>query len=449
MEKKLRLGFVGSHVRMELIRKIIPSSFPEIQTELYENDRYDYCEEMERALLALKRRVDGVIFGGELQFKLYQNIFEPDTPCTFIQKDSVSLLNSFLFLAWRKVDISRVSVDNYSASTIRKILSDAEITDSNIKILRRRKLGTANKKYYEDLYQEHRALYREGAVDGCITTLFFVHDRLAAEGIPVAYSRPTTDNITKTVARLKRECLERIHMTEGNLAVLALRITPREDIFYQSQSEYFGGHEKLKAAEELYYFAKDARATVIQQSDEQFVLLINRVDLMNYSNGLESLPFLHLIRDNCKCSVSLGIGFGYTPGEARSNASLALKKAAQYEGSCTYIVHNIHSILGPVNFITPQSTQNPEVQEQLQLLSQNTGISVSKLYRINQLRERTKKSLFTAVELAEQLNLSPRSAGRLVNALEAHGLIRLSGQTVSEKAGRPRNIYQILFELEQ
>lgn len=448
MEKKLRLGFVGSHIRMGLIREIIPVYFPEIQTEIYENDRYDYNIEMERDLLALKRRVNGIVFGGELQFKVYQNIFESDTPCTFLQKDSVSLLNSFLALSWRGANISRVSVDNYSPSTVRKILSDAQITENNIKILRRRELGTPGGHYFEELYQEHRRLYREGAVDGCITTLFFVHDRLAADGIPVAYSRPTTDNITKTVTRLKQECMERIHMAEGNLAVLVLRVTPKEEIFYRPQREYLESREKLKAAEELYYFAKDARAAVIQQSDEQFTLLLNRTDLMNYSNGLESMPFLHMILDNCKCNVSLGIGFGFSPDEARSNAGLALKKAVHHEGNCTYIAHSINSITGPIHFVNPQSAQNSEENEALRLLSQKTGISASKLYRIDQLCKRTEKSFFTASELAEQLNLSVRGASRILNALEEHDLAQLFGQTISGKAGRPSNIYCILFDLE-
>lgn len=48
MERKLRLGFVGTHVRMDLIRNIMPKYFPEIQTEILENDRYDYYEKWRR-----------------------------------------------------------------------------------------------------------------------------------------------------------------------------------------------------------------------------------------------------------------------------------------------------------------------------------------------------------------------------------------------------------------
>ena len=447
MEKKLRLGFVGSRVRMALIREIIPAVFPEIEPEIYADDRYDYCPEMEQYLIAMKERVDGVIFGGELQFKLYQEIFEPEVPCTCIQKDSVSLLNSFLALTWQNVDISRVSIDNYTISTVRKVFSDAGFTENHVRILRRRN-WTVGEKYYEELYQEHRNLYEAGIVRGCITTLIFVHDRLIADGIPATYSRPTTDNITKTVERIKKECMDRIHMAESELTVLAVRITPKEEIFYQAQSEYLDSREKLKAAEELHYFAKNARATVIQQSDEQFIILMNRSDLMNYSNGLESLPFLQIIRDNCKCNVSLGIGFGYTPREARTNANLALQKAVREKESCTYIVHNINSIAGPVDLINPNKIgQQPEEQEILQGLVEKTGISASKLYRIYMLMERTKKSLFTASELAEHLNLSVRGANRLLNTLEEHELASLTGQTVSGKAGRPGNIYHILFDL--
>lgn len=448
MEKKIKLGFIGSHVRMTLVREIIPAAFPEIQAEIYEDDRYDYCPEMEHHLREMKRRIDGAVFGGELQFKLYQDLFEPEIPCACVQKDSASLLNSFLALSWRKADVSRVSVDNYAPSTVSKVLLDAGITENQVKVLRRRnwKVG---EKYYEELYQEHRKLYREGQVEGCITTLIFVHDRLAADGIPVIYSRPTTDNIIKTVAQLKRECMERTHMAEGDLAVLAVHVTPKEEIFYHPQGEYISSHEKLKAAEELYYFARNARAAVIQQSDEQFIILMNRTDLVNYSNGLENLPFLQMICDNCKCNVNIGLGFGYAPGEAKSNAGLALQKAMQKKGSCAYIVHNINSITGPVDLIKHNKIgQGPEEQEILRDLAERTGISALKLYRIDSLMKRTEKSLFTATELAEQLNLSVRGASRLLNTLEEHKLACLVGQAISGKAGRPGNIYRILFDLE-
>ena len=448
MSKKLTIGFIGSHVRMELIRNIIPEHFPELRCEIYENDRYDYCDDMAQDLLKLRTHIDGVVFGGELQYKLYQNLFNLSIPCTYIKKDSASLLNSLLSLSWQKADVSRVSVDNYTPSTVAILLSDAGIPENNIKILRRRTLGSVGEKYYDELYEAHRRLYRSGQVDGCVTTLIFVYDRLVADGIPAAYSRPTTDNIISTVLQLKTECKLHRNISDGTLAIMIVRLSSKEDVFYQPQSEYLDGHEKLKVAEELYYFAKNARATIIPQSDDHFTIVMNRDDLMNYSNGLECMPFLQLIEDNCNCDVSLGIGFGFTPGEARASANLATKMAAQHSGSCTYIVHNAHSITGPVNFVTPNITQQHEQQELLDNLAHKSGVSSAKLFRIYQLCERTKKSLFTVSELSDYLNLSVRGTNRMVNALEEHGLVEVSGHSANGKAGRPKNIYRVLFTLD-
>lgn len=446
MAQKLTLGFVGTHVRMELIRKIVPKRFPEIQIEIFEDERYDYCTEIAENLLKFKERIHGVIFGGELQFKQFQKIFEPDMPCGFIEKDSVSLLNSLVSLSWQKVDITRVSIDNYSPSIVRQVFDDAEIPDSKVHILKRQYPKNSEDNYFEKVYQGHRKLFQDGVVLGCIATDVPVYNRLAEDGIPVSYSRPTTDNIVRTVTRIKQECMERAQMEMGNLAILALRITVKEEIFYRVQREYLESHEKLKAAEELFHFAKDARATVIQQSDESFVVLMNRKDLMTYSNSLKSLPFLHLIQDNSECEVSLGIGFGYTPGDARVSAGLALKKAEQSAGSCTYIAYDINSITGPINFVRTQNRKAQEEQKQLYEIVERTGISAVKLRQLKLIAEQSKKTLFTAAELAEYLTISLRSANRLLISLEENGLAYLSGQTITGSAGRPRNIYRIFIE---
>ena len=112
----------------------------------------------------------------------------------------------------------------------------------------------------------------------------------------------------------------------------------------------------------------------------------------------------------------------------------------------------------PLNFLHSKGAQTPEEKENLLALAEKTeqfALTAEEreqiaacLYRIDLLRERTRKSFFTAGELAEQLNLSMRGASRLLNALEEHDLAALTGQTVSGKAGRPSNIYQILFDLD-
>ena len=87
-----------------------------------------------------------------------------------------------------------------------------------------------------------------------------------------------------------------------------------------------------------------------------------------------------------------------------------------------------------------------EEREHLREIVERTGISAIKLQQLMLLVERTKKTLFTAAELAEHLHISLRSANRLLASLEENGLACLSGQTVTGSAGRPGNIYHIFME---
>ena len=59
--------------------------------------------------------------------------------------------------------------------------------------------------------------------------------------------------------------------------------------------------------------------------------------------------------------------------------------------------------------------------------------------------DRKKKPLFAISELANQLNVSVRTANRLANQLEDKGLAKIAGQTNQGKAGRPGNVFELLL----
>lgn len=441
----MKIGFIGTSIRMEIVRKILAEYFPEVEAEIYVDEGYIFSSKTADYLVRMRENIDGMVFGGELQYEIYQDIFSGRVPCTHIRKDSSSLINALLSLAQKKVDITKISVDNFSYATIRQIMEDAGVEKNDIIILRRRAFRSNEEKYYEDLFRQHMELYRAGKTTGCATTLSFVYDRLCAEGIPATYLRPTTDNIVKTINRIHELYREKLQKKDGRLAVLLLRLTPRDEVAYQFQSEYIESHEKLKAAEEIHYFAKSAGATVITQSDDQFTIIMNRSALMEYTNELQAFPLLHFIRDNSECDFSLGIGFGDTPGDARMNAVMALKKACQVPKSGTYIVYNNKSVTGPVEFVSQSGGSSVWERELFSSLSKSTGISEDKISRLYMMLERKKKPFFTVNELSAYLNISVRAANRIANALEENGLVKVVGQTNKGKVGRPGNLYEFLF----
>lgn len=441
----MRIGFIGTGIRMNMVKKILAEYFPEVEAEILVDDGYIFSGKTADALVRMRENIDGMVFGGELQYEIYQDIFSGRVACTHIRKDSSSLINALLSLAQKKVDITKISVDNFSYATIRQIMEDAGVENHDIIILRRRAFRSNEEKYYEDLVRQHMELYREGKTTGCATTLSFVYDRLCAAGIPATYLRPTTDNIIKTINRVQELYREKLQKKDGSLAVLLLRLTPRDEVIYHFQSEYIESHEKLKAAEEIHYFAKSVNATVITQADDQFTIIMNRSALMEYTNELQAFPLLHFIRDNSECDFSLGIGFGDAPGDARMNAVMALKKACQIPKCGTYIVYNNKSITGPVEFVSQSGGSSVWDRERFSSLSKATGVSEDKIGRLCMMLEKKKKPFFTVNELSNYLHISVRAASRIANSLEENGQIKVIGQTNKGKVGRPGNVYEFLF----
>lgn len=426
-----------------MIQEITEEYFPDIDMIFHiENDMY-YSEKIEQALNGLKNQVDAFIFGGEVQYKLYYQVFFPDVLCYHIKKDSSSLLNSLLALASRGIDVTRVSIDNYAPSVLTRILSDIGVKEHKIKLLRRQ---SYSKQYFQRIYEEHKDLYEAGETAACITTLTFIYKQLQQEGIPVVYSRPTTDNIIKTIQHTKEEYLLKQTSQANDLAVMMIRIQPKAEYSYICRDEYLMNHQRIKAEEELYFFAKNRGASVISRSWNQYAVLIKEADLAEYTNDFETLPLLSDIINNTDCSAYIGIGMGFNPAEAFYHGNLALEKACAGEENGTYLVYNSSSVSGPLYFAETEKQQDKS-RIPFAELAKNSGISEAKLRSIYSLIEKTRKNHFTAAELARYLRISLRTANRLLSDLEAHHFARFLSLEVTGNAGRPKNIYEISLEL--
>lgn len=442
----MKIGFVGTKVRVDLVRNVVSSHFPEIDAEYFIDEDYHFSEHTSEYLSQLARRADGIIFGGAVQYGIYKSMLT-SVPCLHIQKDSSSLLNSLMALAYMKRDITRISVDNYPMTMIKQVLADCRAQDADFIPLRSRVFHGYEPHGYEELYLEHKALYESGKVDGCVTTMSFVFSALQKDGIPAVYSAPTTENIIKTIYQIKAEISAQAHEAAEELAVLILRVVPNGQLSYQRRKTYLEAEEKIKAATEINYFAKDWDALVIPRSDEQFIILLKKRDLMNYTNDLQSFPLLNLINDNTKCGFCLGVGFSKDLAEAYSNAAAAVRRAETHADNCAYAAYDTNSVIGPIDFIGWRKNELSFEQEKLKNLSEQTGVSGEKLFQIYTMAEKKQKHLFSAEELAKNLEISVRTASRLLLTLEEHGVAKLSYKAPSGKAGRPKHIYELLFRI--
>lgn len=442
----MRIGFLCSDARSKCIQDVVESFFPDIDPIYLIDDQYYFSQETEIKLHAIKDHVDGFIFGGELQFHYYNYLFHPNIPCDYLSKDWSSLQNALLTMARQGIDFTSVSIDSYSVAMVRNILQDVglQLSDTKITVIDRKVFG---KQYIDFVIEKHAALFESGKVAGCVTALAPVFEALTLKNIPCVYAHPTIEVISKTINKLKQQ-YELQKGKNSAFAMLLIQLIPKESYSSIRKDEYLSMHEKIKVAEEIYYFAKDTNAAVLNDSLDKFILLMNRDDLIEYTNGLQKFYLMDEINTNTNFDVIMGIGYGYTPGQAKFNANLAIEKLDSTHKNMAYVVIDANAVLGPLSFLNRAPNEDIGSEEALFLeLSKTSGISKSVLWNLYAVIEKNKKNTFTSSELSKKLNLSQRSSSRLLRKLEEAHLAKIVNKEVTGTSGRPSDIYEINLEL--
>ncbi len=441
----MKILFVGSSIRITIIEKLVESLFTFIEAFYIKTDETEFNQKTAEQMNYYKECIDGCLFGGELHYQFYNSIFSSQIPCNYIRKDWSSLQTAFLKITLQEIDFRQVSIDSYSFSSIQKVLNDLGISlkTNTIKIIKRRKFDSA---YIETVFREHLFLYKNKQIKGCITALQPVYYSLREKKIPCVYIQPTSEIINKSINNLLEECTKR-SSCNACIAMLELRIIPKKEYSYIRHDDYLYMHEKLKVADEVFYFVKNTKAAVICESFDRFLILMNRKTLTQYTNGLQQFFLIDSIHNNTNCDVNIGIGYGFNPSEAKQNAITACEKLDENCKNIIYIVPHENAVLGPFNFLTNTISEKSQTEEKyFTTVSEITGISQVLLYKLYTVIEKEKKSTFMMSELGRKLHLSQRNSSRLMQKLEKNRLAKFIGKQLTGKSGRPKDIFEIKID---
>ncbi|MEK4068922.1 HTH domain-containing protein [Peribacillus sp. FSL R5-0717] len=85
------------------------------------------------------------------------------------------------------------------------------------------------------------------------------------------------------------------------------------------------------------------------------------------------------------------------------------------------------------------------VNKSIQRISKDVGISTLQLQKIMAVISKTESNELTAEDLAYHLDVTVRSANRILNRLEEKGVARILYKKQEKLRGRPKKIYQIQF----
>jgi len=419
------IGVVGSADSVRLVSDVAKEmALAEgLITRSYRNP-----EHAAQAAAEISRACSVILFTGRVPFALTQARLELATFSDYVPHSGVDLYRTLVVLLRRfHGELPRVSIDTIDGDVVRENFDEVGVhPPENVfdlePVLAEGGSGT------EAIADFHERLYREGAVDLCVTCLSSVRDRLKVIGIPVERVEHTRGAV--------RDSLRRVTLTSqlqrseaAQVAVLGVTGAPdataddgtMDDLVRLLAGQLQGS---VIATDRAMPTIATTRGVVERE-------LVRAGALQRALGRMASLD------------AWMGVGLGYSLVHAEEQASYALTVAeatrdhhvVRPDGTARRLLDGAESLL-----------RVRDTGERLQTAARLGGVGPMTLSRLQAALATLGRSDVTARELARAYGVEPRSARRLLNTLIKAGVAKPLGAHSAPRAGRPQVIYKVDLE---
>lgn len=409
------------------------SAFPQVQ---FIHFPYMVPEQSIELIDEAAAHAEILLFAGSISYYYCMDkIKAKQIQAVYIPFDELTLSLSLLSIQHnQKVKLSNMSIDLPKINTLYQVLKEADIIQSpEMHAIDYAWVYDQNEKIdhfqIDDYITFHKELYKAGKTELALTSLHAVYEALQQAGIPASYMVERKQTFISTVNKALNTYKNTL-LISSQIAVVSIR--SRENSIANKQL-WMENLEKV---------CKTFHARIAQSLQEPYLIFSTR-------GAIETLDRIYLtslmnqFEVQFETSFRIGIGFGYSLHEAESHASQALFFTTKFDehSSVLCLVDEENRLHGPLfennkNIALSNNDQHIlEIAEKLKMSAKNLNL-------IRQFNKLNNNRPFSATELAMYLNLSRRSAERMINRLIEQKYLVLSGEEHPYHQGRPRKLYK-------
>ena len=420
---RVRLGVIGP---TDLVDRtvMLGAAFPALDliARPYTDERE--APALFRAVLA---DAEAVLFTGPVPYRLAVAEAEPSVPTMFVHLKGTGLYRT-LYHARESTDLTRVSIDTLSRSDVEETYGELGLPSHQV-------LCSGPKVGRQELVQFHTEAYRAGRTSAALTCLHSAALELSEAGVPNYWVTPTTADLK---GALDRALLLGANNRQGHAVLGIITVAPGDDLatehqFVRMRHEIFGL---------LLRFVEQFDGHLLAPGANEYQFFATREPFERSTGALSQTEILEELRRVSGGRASMGVGMGRTANEAGTHARIALRRAMEDAGSACYIVLENRRLVGPLGRGPAVVSNLRSLDENLLAVARAAGMSGPGLERLFSALDAVET--FTASDVAERMEISLRSAHRLVANLEKAGGIEPAGQEKLVTAGRPRTVYRVV-----
>jgi predicted transcriptional regulator len=373
---------------------------------------------------------DGLLFSGAFPYeyiaKYVGAVARPHAYFELTDRDYYKLFARLLYKN-PNMDISRIAMD------VPTVFLDFEhVFDSSRPVFFDAVLGSdiVMEQAYDAVIKQAVQLWCDKKIDMVISRLTNVIGKFAEAGIPCERLFPSPASMLETFHSLISKIQSRI-LDDSMIAIgLVLAVDEGEE-----------ARSALKAA--LASFNKNmGMALVVRESGACFELITSNDCLRELTKEYTHCLLSGYLAATLGGAVCIGWGLGRNAIQTRQNAMRALQQSRRNTQHSAYLMNAFEEEIGPLEH-GKAVTVAGEPDAVIERVSRKLGISSANLQKLINLQEKRDTNRFSSAELAYYLNITPRSASRILAKLAEYGGAEVVQSVQASPKGRPFMIYEV------
>ncbi len=433
----INIGIIGPKALVDQTRETL-KLFPNFKPVFQIIESSSLIPEITKELM---NEVEVLLFTEYHSYNTVKQIVEFTIPVHHMPLMGTGLYRS-LFIIKSRYSLQCLSIDTVAEKYVEQILSELEEANYELHFSKNPSQNTVIEdvvQFHVGNHQKHNAIALTGIQD--------VANRLTALDIPHEWVTPTQQDMIVSLERALLATNTRRNK-ESQIVFGLINIDNFKGVTEKYSSEHDVQLLKLTIQQMLLDYIKLLDGHLINLGGEEYSFITTRGIFERETRGYKFIPLLQDVKSELGITISLGVGFGRTAAEAGNHARLALRQSKESGGNVCYIVREDRSVLGPVDIATHKqyerynlSITDPHLLDK----AEKAGMSASYMTKVMARVSRHKKIDYTAQELASTLNVTIRSANRILLKWMDAELVDIIGEEKVAHKGRPRRIYRLSF----
>ena len=390
-------------------------------------------------------KFDGLLFSGAFPHDyISKNIGGIGKPTKYLDLADRDIYLAFarLFAQKPTIDFSRVAFEASTMETLRgennryleEIFWPKPIPDFHL--LTDLSFYTQNlNTMYEAVLKRYRDCWYSGTVDLFMTRLTNIAKKLEEEQIPFLLIQPGRETIMDCFKELlndiKKEQLENALTGCCIIQIAHEGSTEKEQTLLRQTLERFNSEQNM--------------VFVLRQNGDVYEAVTSKSAVRRMTSNYTTCLLTSYLYEMLPFSTYIGWGMGYDIVTAHQNALRAIRESAGDPQRYTYMLNENQEMVGPLcgdRTISYQLKPSARTNHIAKIL----GISAINLEKMISLQEKRNMTEFSASDLVFYLDVTPRSATRILKKLVDYGAASKVDSVNLNGRGRPAAIYEIDFD---